>query len=214
MSMDWSAWHDDYDDPSSALSRRLRVVQDLIRRWLADRATDQRHALSLCAGQGRDLLPVLADVRPSPFRVTMVESDAANISAVQQSAPYRSLVEADLSEIEIRCDDAGRSDTYADVPRADLVLACGVFGNVSDGDVLRTVRALPELCHRGATVICTRSRRAPDLTPTLRSWLAQTGFEELAFRAPDDVLFAVGAHLLRVEPKPLVAGRTWFRFVR
>jgi hypothetical protein len=31
---DWAAWHDPYQDLGSALSRRLRVVQDLIREVL------------------------------------------------------------------------------------------------------------------------------------------------------------------------------------
>src|SRR4051812_26145687 len=29
--MDWAAWHDDYDDPGSALAGRLAVVQSVIR---------------------------------------------------------------------------------------------------------------------------------------------------------------------------------------
>ena len=43
---------------------------------------------------------------------------------------------------------------FADVLPADVLL-CGIFGNVSDRDIRRTVRAAPALCRAGATVIWT-----------------------------------------------------------
>jgi hypothetical protein len=41
---------------------------------------------------------------------------------------------------------------------ADVLLLCGIFGNVSDGDIRRTVQAVPALCRAGATVIWARPR--------------------------------------------------------
>lgn len=64
---DWNAWHDDYADPDSALSARLAVVRSEIRRALADHAAKQAErvapltVLSACAGDGRDILGVLAE---------------------------------------------------------------------------------------------------------------------------------------------------------
>ncbi|WP_211370095.1 hypothetical protein [Nonomuraea turkmeniaca] len=54
--MDWQEWHDEYDRPDSRLSQRPRVVQSRIRPAL-DAAAPGRpvKAISLCAGQGRDL---------------------------------------------------------------------------------------------------------------------------------------------------------------
>lgn len=215
VTTDWTGWHGAYDDPNTALSRRLRIVQDMIRRWLARRTVDQTHALSMCAGQGRDLLPVLVDVRPFPFQATLVEWDAANVAAARDDVRRLSLLD-DFAHlwVDIRRGDAGRSDTYRDIPRADLLLACGVFGNISDGDVCCTISALPQLCRAGATVIWTRSRRAPDLTPAVRSWLNHAGFEEISYEAPDDALFSVGAHRLHATSKPLAVGQTWFKFLR
>jgi hypothetical protein len=52
-------WHRHYDDPSSALSARLRRV----RAWLSqalDQAPDgPLRLVSLCAGQGHDVIGVL-----------------------------------------------------------------------------------------------------------------------------------------------------------
>ncbi len=66
--------------------------------------------------------------------------------------------------------DAGDLTAYAKAVPADLVLMAGVFGNISDADVRRTIGALPQLCADGATVIWTRTRRAPDLTLTGQAW--------------------------------------------
>jgi hypothetical protein len=53
---DWVAWHRDYDDPGSPLSNRLERVS-----WHLCRALDRAPSgpvrlVSLCAGQGRDVL--------------------------------------------------------------------------------------------------------------------------------------------------------------
>src|SRR6266508_2492219 len=59
--LDWQAWHRPYDDPDSPLSRRLHVVQELVRAVLDQAAPGSITAISICAGEGRDLLGVLAD---------------------------------------------------------------------------------------------------------------------------------------------------------
>ena len=48
----------------------------------------------------------------------------------------------------------------------------------------RTVLAAATMCAPGATVIWTRHRMPPDLTPQLRAWFTEAGFAEVAF---DDV---------------------------
>ncbi|MEV4896956.1 hypothetical protein AB0K48_47160, partial [Nonomuraea sp. NPDC055795] len=50
---DWHGWHTGYDAPGSPLWRRLRVVRAAISGVLDAGA---RTVVSLCAGQGRDLL--------------------------------------------------------------------------------------------------------------------------------------------------------------
>jgi hypothetical protein len=88
-----------------------------------------------------------------------------------------------------------------------------VLGNISDTDARAVVRALPQLCRTGGTVVWTRTRRPPDLTPLLRRWCAETGFGELAFIAPPDELFSVGAFRFLGEPQPLGVA-PMFTFIR
>lgn len=108
--------------------------------------------------------------------------------------------------------DAGDRASYVGAVPADLVLPVRLFGNIGDADVRSTVEALPELCGPGATVIWTRGRRAPDLTPAIRRWLTDTGFVERAFHAPDDALFSVGVHRFTGRSRPLPASGSLFRF--
>ncbi len=196
MSSHWVRWHAPYDDPASSLSARLRAVQDAIRRRL-DADDGPVRAVSLCAGQGHDLLGVLRE-RPDAHRVTarLVELDPGNAAAARAAA-------RDLPGVEVVTGDASVVGVYAGAVPADLVLACGIFGNVTDADVRRTVTALPRLCAPAATVVWTRHRQPPDLTPAIREWFAAAGFAEEEWVAPEDDDWAVGAHRLVAEPAPL-----------
>jgi hypothetical protein len=56
---DWYAWHAQYDRPGTVLARRLAAIQDQIRAALDTAPPGPIRAISMCAGQGRDLLGVL-----------------------------------------------------------------------------------------------------------------------------------------------------------
>ena len=174
---DWVTWHRAYDDPSSSLSARLQRV-----RWHLSRALDQApcgpvRLVSLCAGQGHDVLGVLPDhPRREDVRAVLVESDARNAGLARRHA-----AEAGLPLVEVRQADASRVGSFADALPVGVLLLCGIFGNVSDQDIRRTAEAAPALCAAGATVIWTRHRRPPDLTPLVRAWFAEQGFDEIAF---------------------------------
>ena len=114
----------------------------------------------------------------------------------------------------VREGDAACSDRYLHAAPADLVLLCGIFGNISDADVRTTIEAAPELCAAGAEVVWTRHRRHPDLTPSIRRWFDEVGFEEVDFTAPQSDHWSVGVHRLVAAPRPLEPGRRWFTFIR
>ena len=136
---DWVAWHEAYDDPSSSLSARLRRV-----RWHLSRALDQApdgpvRLVSLCAGQGHDVLGVLpGHPRREDVRALLVESDARNAGLARRRAAA-----AGLPRVEVRQADASRVGSFADALPADVLLLCGIFGNVSDQDIRRTIEAAP-----------------------------------------------------------------------
>jgi len=207
--MDWRAWHNDYDDPESGLARRLEVVQQQVRAALDESPAGELRVISLCAGQGRDLLDVLADhPRRADVRARLVELDPELSGFAAERA--RGL---GLDQIEVVTGDASRTDEYDGMLPADLVLACGIFGNISDADIERTIAACPQLCRTGATVIWTRHRGEPDRVPQICEWFETRGFEQVFVSEPDTG-FGVGVHRYAGEPQPLVPGKTLFSFVR
>lgn len=187
---DWHAWHRDYDEPGSDLSRRLKVVQAEIRRVLPESPSEDFQVVSICAGQGRDIIGVLAEYpHADRVKVRLVELNPANVAQIGARAEAGGL---DLDVIE---GDAADTALYEGAVPADLVLAVGIFGNVSDADVLNTVRALPQFTKPGGTVLWSRGRRlVPDITPQIRATFAESGFVETAFHAPDGVRFQIGAN--------------------
>jgi hypothetical protein len=203
---DWFVWHSPYDDPGSFLSRRLAMVQSRLAEAL-DRCRPGRvQVISMCAGQGHDILGVLArHPRACDIVARLVESDPRNVTLARQGV-------APFAGVEVVEADAGCTDAYAGAVPADIVLACGVFGNISDDDIHRTVTAFPSLCAPGAVVIWTRHRLEPDPTSQVRDWFRTAGFAEEAFGLSDDTLMAVGSHRLTGETLPFRAGQYLFRF--
>jgi hypothetical protein len=204
-------WHEPYADPASSLSRRRAVVQDVVGRWLDDRRGRPGRVLSICAGVGRDVLEVLAG-RPddaSLLDVVLVELDPRLATVATTLA-----LDAGLERVEVRVADAGTTDSYVRATPADLVLACGIFGNVSNDDVHRTVAMLPGLCAEEALVVWTRGRGGTDPTPQIRLWFSENRFAEREWHAPDDADYSVGVHQLVGAPTPLEPGRGLFTFVR
>jgi hypothetical protein len=207
---DWVAWHAPYDVPGSRLARRLAVVQDQLRLTL-DRLRGDVTLISLCAGQGRDVVPVLAEhPRRESVRALLVELDERNADIARVSA-----AEAGLDRIEVRCADAAMTDGYAAYVPADVILACGIFGHISHGDIKRTVEHLAMLAAPSATVLWTRGRFSPDdRTPDeIRGWFSDAGYEEIAFDAPADSMFSVGVNQLVAEPLVFAPGARLFTFV-
>ena len=149
----WESWHEPYDQPDSFLARRLRVVQDQIDQALSAGPPGPIRVVSFCAGQGRDLLGVLArHPRRDDVQARLVELDPANAEVATASA-------ARFPGVDVVCGDAALTDLYVGAVPAELVLVCGVFGNVVDADIERTIAALPQFCRA-------RCRRDLDTSPS------------------------------------------------
>src|SRR5580693_4260737 len=205
---DWAAWHEAYDDPSSFLNVRLRKVRQRLSEAIGAAPAGPVRLVSLCAGQGRDVIGVLpGHPRRDDVHAVLVESDPRNAEAARRAA-----AQAGLLQVEVR--EAAAVASFADALPADVLLLCGIFGNVSDEDIKFTVEAASAMCRPGGTVIWTRHRRAPDLTPQIRAWFAASGFDELAFDALDteDRLMTVGANRLRRAATGGLPGRPLFAF--
>jgi hypothetical protein len=206
---DWVAWHRQYEDPSSGLTWRLGVIQEQVRQALEELPSGPIRVISLCAGQGRDLIGALAGHdRRADVTARLVELDPHNTDVAHQLAQN-----AGLDGIEIVTGDASTTSAYEGSVPAQIILACGVFGNITDADVQNTVSNLACLAAPGATVLWTRHRHPPDHTPHIRYWFADAGFEEVSFEVFPAGAQTVGVHRLVGLPKPFQAGVKLFEFV-
>jgi len=197
VTRDWHEWHSEYDDPASSLSRRLADVRRLLGADLdarADAGARSVRLLSLCAGDGRDTIPVLAARRGLEVDACLVELDPTLADAARSAAAAAGV------DVDVRTADAGSSAAFRDRLPGDVLMVCGIFGNISDADVERCVAASQALVRPGGTVIWTRGSRVPD-DPTshradpaewVRGLFAAAGFEEAAFVAPEDASYRVG----------------------
>ena len=207
---DYDEWHRQYDDPGSDLSWRLRRVQA----HLADAL--QRHGgpcriLSACSGDGRDVIEVL-NGRDDTDRVRAVLLELHPGIADRARAAAAA---AGLAGVEVRTVDAGTTDAYAGVVPADIVLLVGIFGNISDEDLWRTIDVAPRLCAPGATLLWSRSRDEGDLNAEVRSRFAAAGFLELAYETLErEGMPALGVVRYTGPPVDLVPGRPLFKFIR
>jgi hypothetical protein len=210
---DYLQWHDDYDDPDSDLSRRLAVVQEHLRDRL-DATSGPVRVLSLCSGDGRDILGVLAGRsdrdRVSGVLLELHEGVAAN---ARQRIDELGLTD----RLEVRIADAGLSDSYVDAVPADLVLLVGIFGNIHPPEIKSLIDTVPQLARPGALVLWSRGRSAPGgggRTSEVAGWVREAGCIELSLTAPADAQFVVGAAEFRGITEPLRAGRRLFTFFR
>jgi hypothetical protein len=218
-------WHQSYEDPSSGLSQRLRAVQSLVRVAVDDVAAapgsavgapnpERIRIVSLCAGQGRDVIDVVAThPRGSDVSALLVELDPALAATARANIVAAG---AGLGErVRVVEADAAQANLYAEagaVP-ADIVLVCGVFGNISDTDITGTIQAMRGFCVAGGQVIWTRHRRPPDLTPVIRADFAAAGFTELDFVTPQGTVMSIGRHRLDGPTIPFDPGLVLFDFV-
>lgn len=209
---DWIAWHERYEDPGSSLARRLGVVQRRIAGALDALAPlADRRVLSLCAGDGRDVIDVLRrrTTGPDPkSRLVELDPDLADRARRRAEA-------AGLRTLEVVTADAGDPAAWRDLLPVDLLLLSGIFGNVADIDIRAIIAAAPTMVTPGGFVIWTRGNRAPDQRCAIRSWFTDAGLDEVVFDgAPEP--YGVGVN--QVPTTPLTDARLLparlFTFIR
>ncbi len=205
----WLRWHEQYEDPDSSISLRLLAVRRRLSQALEAAPAGLIRLISACAGDGRD---VIEAVREHPRRDEVVGRLVELNPELAASARARTAA-AGLDRVEVVVGDASVTSAYEGLVPADVVLVCGVFGNVSEEDIRRTIAELRHLCAAGATVIWTRHRRPPDMTVEVRRWFAEEGFEEVGFDTGGPQMWGVGTCRLVAAPETFRPDRAMFSFV-
>jgi len=205
---DWQEWHGHYDDRGSSLSRRLSVVQQRLDELVSGEVSVRR-ILSLCAGDGRDILPVLTrhpdEQRPE---VALVELDPALAAAAERRA-----ADAGVAATVV-VGDAGLATTWQGTVPVDLLMLCGIFGNISEADIRNTIDAACAMLQPGGSVLWTRGYFThEDLRPQIRQWFSVAGFTESSFDS-EPTGYGVGVHRLTSKTCAATVPARLFSFIR
>jgi hypothetical protein len=211
--VDWQQWHRDYDDPDSSVSRRLVQVRARLA-MLLDEAAGPVRLLSLCSGDGRDVVPVLAS-SDRDVDACLVELDPGLAEGARRAA-----AEAGV-QLEVRTGDAAAPTTYADRLPVAVLLLVGVLGNVSDADAETTIAACASMVVPGGVVLWSRSSRFraepthgyADPSVWARDRFEAHGFETREFLVPEVGAWRLGLSVLR-RPSPAPLPERLFSFVR
>jgi hypothetical protein len=206
---DWWEWHRAYDIPGSRLHVRTEIVHRRIRECLDWSAPGAVRILSPCAGQGRELLPVIAShPRRTDVRARLVELDPRNVAAACDAVTNLRL---DWN-VEIVRGDASVTDAYVGAVPANLVVLCGIFGCIDEADAETTITVLPELVAPGAMVVWTLQPTLVDLAASIRTWFRDAGFREHSFESAGLDASWVGVSRFAGTSRPLTRGVRLFTF--
>lgn len=187
----WSDWPEQaYQHPR--YQQRLAAVQQHLAECLDLAPLGSVRILSMCAGDGRDVIGVL-DSHPRRKDVVawLVELDRQSVALGVRKAANAGLTHT----VNFIYGDATDYATYQHIAPANIVLVCGVWGHVPVHERAFFVRAIATLCKPNGTVIWTRGvSLGMDRLREIQSHFAGSPWEEVRVSLTDDQKWAVATH--------------------
>jgi hypothetical protein len=211
---DWLKWYEGYDT-SSDRQARLRLVREHIA-WCLDACPPGPiRVISVCAGDGRDLVGLLPDHRRlGDVRAWLVEINQELVERGSAAIERASLA----GRLAYLATDATLFSAYTSVTPADLVVAAGVFGNLRPTEVARFIQGLSSLCRPGGFVVWTRHRLyslyndGPSALARIRDLFRDADFEAVAEDLSSDAGYVIGTHRHAGVWTPTMKEHRWFEF--
>ena len=197
MPKDWFEWHDLYNTEAK-LQQRLQIVREYISYSLDASPPGIIRVVSVCAGDGRDLLGSLENhPRAKDVHARLVELNPQLVERGRATIESLGLAK----QIELINGDATIADNYVGAVPADIVIVCGVFGNLADeAELNRLLTNLSFLSKQGAFVLWTRGHsNGIPYSETVRKFLRSAGFEEVNFKLTATEDMGVGIHRYKGE---------------
>jgi hypothetical protein len=187
----WSGWPDRAYQ-RNRYQQRLSAVQQHLIECLETAPRDSLRILSLCAGDGRDVVSVLrSHPRRTNVSAWLVEIDRRSVAIGMQNVESAGLVDS----VRFLNEDATDYATYANIPPSHITLACGVWGHVPTQERASFVHAIACLCQPGGSVIWTRGvSKGMDRLHQILSHFTPACWEEVRVSLTPDKGFAVATH--------------------
>ena len=173
--MDWHRWHDIYED-NAGFKKRLQLVRKHLARCLDRSPPGEVRVISVCAGDGRDLLGALAEhPRRADVRGLLVELDPSLVAQGRNASEALGVA----GQVQFVHGDATDPGAYRGAPPANIVMMCGMLGLVGLAELPNIIRTMRVLCAPQGYVVWTRRldwRDGVRHVRALRRFMAQAGF--------------------------------------
>ena len=205
----WNGWPDRAYQ-QDRYQHRLLAVQEHLADALDHAPGGPVRIISLCAGDGRDLIKVLGShPRRGDVSACLIEQDLRSVADGTRRAESAGLSNA----VEFLAADATAYETYRDIVPADLVLLCGVWGHVPVSDRKELVRALASICKAGGMVIWTRGvSKGMIRLRQIQSLFAAPLWQQVRANLTPDKNWAIVTHRYCGPPMELPASGRIFHF--
>lgn len=207
----WSGWSEHaYQRPK--YRERLRVVQEQLSECLDQAPHGPVRILSICAGDGRDVIGVLQSHR----RRRDVEAFLVELNGQSVSEGVRQVKASRLeSVVKFIHADATDYSTYRNLAPCDIVLVSGVWGHVPANDRATLIHALASFCKSGGKVIWTRKiSKGEHRLKEVQSLFDEASWIPVRQSSTSDKKWVVTSHLYRGSALEVPANGRIFTFLK
>jgi hypothetical protein len=183
MSYEWEDFYLAYSDQESDLQSRLSVVRQYVKKELN---VNVKNVLSICGGRGLDLID-LTELQTA----YIIDNDKEAISHVDQN-------------IKFLLRDATLSDSYLDIPKADLLICVGFMGAIDLDSIEDFIAFLPKILNKGGILIWTIKSENIELIQKTESLLEEYKFHYIEKQNTDLGRFICGKHRFYGESQQII----------
>jgi 2-polyprenyl-3-methyl-5-hydroxy-6-metoxy-1,4-benzoquinol methylase len=207
----WSNW------PAMSYQRvsyrkRLQAVQDHFAASLAEAEPGPVRVVSICAGDGRDVMGVLeSHARREDVNAWLVELDRKSVEAGIKRRDATGLSKL----VTFLHADATDFATFKNILPCDIVMVCGVWGHVPPAERLSLVKALGKFCKPGGTVVWSRGvDRGRSRFTDIQALFEHNSFERVSESITPDDKWAICTHRYMGRPVEVPTSGRIFNFQR
>jgi hypothetical protein len=205
----WSGWPEKVYQ-QNLYQQRLASVQQHLTRCLDSVPAGRVCILSVCAGDGRDVIGVLtAHPRRRDVSARLVELDPHSVATGVQSVAAAGLQDV----VTFLHADATTYATYQGLTPAEIVLLCGVWGHVPADQRRAVVDALATFCTPGGSLVWTRGiAKGVTRVQEIESLFANSAWEQVGRDITADNNWVVASYRYSGPARTLPASGQIFNF--